>query len=47
LTYEHIAAIVGHTRQWVTQSMDQPTTAGPFQIARSEVIIHSLESLKE
>lgn len=47
LTYEQIAAIVGATRQWVTQSLDKLKSAGVLEISRSEIIIHKLESLEE
>jgi CRP-like cAMP-binding protein len=47
LTYEQIAAIVGATRQWVTQSLDKLKSAGVLEITRSEIIIHNLESLEE
>ncbi|WP_095590210.1 Crp/Fnr family transcriptional regulator [Actibacterium ureilyticum] len=47
LTYEQIAAIVGATRQWVTQSLDKLKGAGVLEITRTEIIIRNLESLEE
>ena len=47
VTYEQIAAIVGATRQWVTQSLDKLRTAGVVEITRTEIIIHDLEQLEE
>ncbi len=47
LTYEQIAAIVGATRQWVTQSLDKLKSAGVLEITRTEIIIRNLESLEE
>ena len=40
-------AIVGATRQWVTQSLDKLKSAGVLEITRNEIIIHNLESLEE
>lgn len=47
VTYEQIAAIVGATRQWVTQSLDKLKAAGVVEITRSAIIIHDLEHLEE
>lgn len=47
VTYEQIAAIVGATRQWVTQSLDKQKAAGVLDVTRSQIIIHRLENLKE
>ncbi|WP_413718695.1 Crp/Fnr family transcriptional regulator [Silicimonas sp. MF1-12-2] len=47
LTYEQIAAIVGATRQWVTQSLDKLKSAGVLEITRTEIVIRNLESLEE
>ena len=47
VTYEQIAAIVGATRQWVTQSLDKLKAAGVLDITRSAIIIHDLEHLEE
>jgi len=47
VTYEQIAAIVGATRQWVTQSLDKHKNAGVLEITRSQIIIHKLASLEQ
>lgn len=47
LTYEQIAAMVGATRQWVTQSLDKLKSAGVLEITRTEIVIRNLESLEE
>ena len=47
LTYEQIAAMVGATRQWVTQSLDKLKSAGGLEITRTEIVIRNLESLEE
>ncbi|WP_035262054.1 Crp/Fnr family transcriptional regulator [Actibacterium mucosum] len=47
VTYEQIAAIVGATRQWVTQSLDKLKAAGVVEITRSAIIIHDLQQLEE
>ena len=47
LTYEQIAAIVGATRQWVTQSLDKLKSAGVLEINRTEIVIRKIESLEE
>ncbi|GAA6181860.1 MULTISPECIES: Crp/Fnr family transcriptional regulator [unclassified Shimia] len=47
VTYEQIAAIVGATRQWVTQSLDKLKAAGVVEITRTEIIIRDLEQLEE
>ena len=47
VTYEQIAAIVGATRQWVTQSLDKHKAAGVLDVTRTQIIIHRLESLEE
>lgn len=45
ITYEQIAAIVGATRQWVTQSLDKLDKAGVLSITRKEIEIHDLDRL--
>lgn len=47
LTYEQIAAVVGATRQWVTQSLDKLKSSGVLEITRTEIIIRSLDRLEE
>ena len=47
VTYEQIAAIVGATRQWVTQSLDKLKDAGVVEISRSEIVIRDLSQLEE
>jgi CRP-like cAMP-binding protein len=47
VTYEQIAAIVGATRQWVTQSLDKLKDAGVVEINRNEIIIRDLRQLEE
>jgi CRP-like cAMP-binding protein len=47
VTYEQIAAIVGATRQWVTQSLDKLKAAGVVEITRNTIIVHDLQQLEE
>lgn len=47
VTYEQIAAIVGATRQWVTQSLDKLKDGGVVEISRSEIVIRDLSQLEE
>ena len=47
ITYEQIAAIVGATRQWVTQSLDKLRADGILEINRSELVILNLSYLEE
>ena len=45
LTYEQIAAIVGATRQWVTQSLDKLKSAGVLEITRvhiHQITVHAI-----
>lgn len=46
ITYEQIAAIVGATRQWVTQSLDRLKADGVLDISRTEIVIHRLDRLE-
>ena len=46
ITYEQIAAIVGATRQWVTQSLSDLKSRGVLEISRSEIVICQIESLE-
>lgn len=47
VTYEQIAAIVGATRQWVTQSLDKLRDAGVVEISRSQIVVRDLSRLEE
>lgn len=47
VTYEQIAAIVGATRQWVTQSLDKLKDAGVVEISRSQIVVRDLAQLEE
>lgn len=46
ITYEQIAAIVGATRQWVTQSLDKLKSDGVLEITRTELLIKDLRRLE-
>ena len=47
MTNEQIAAIVGATRQWVTQSFDNLQKKGVLSISRQQIVVHHPESLME
>ena len=47
MTNEQIATIVGATRQWVTQSLDNLQKKGVLSISRREIVVHHPESLLE
>ncbi len=47
MTNEQIAAIVGATRQWVTQSLENLQRKGVLSVSRKEIIVHHPESLRE
>lgn len=47
VTFEQIAAIVGATRQWVTQSLDRLKDGGVLEISRNEIIIRDITQLEE
>lgn len=47
MTNEQIAAIVGATRQWVTQSLENLQRKGVISVTRKEIIVHHPESLRE
>lgn len=47
ITYEQVATIVGATRQWVTQSLDNLQQKGVLTVNRKEIVIHHPESLME
>lgn len=47
MTNEQIAAIVGATRQWVTQSLDNLQKKGVLSVTRREITVHHPESLVE
>lgn len=46
-TYEQIATMVGATRQWITQSLEKMQTEGVLIVSRKEIVILSLDRLKE
>ena len=47
MTNEQIATIVGATRQWVTQSLENLQKKGVLSISRKEIVVHHPESLSE
>lgn len=47
MTNEQIATIVGATRQWVTQSLDNLQQKGVLSISRKEMVVHHREGLTE
>lgn len=47
ITYDQIAAIVGATRQWVTQSLDKMQSEGVLQVSRKEIVISDVGLLLE
>lgn len=46
ITYEHIAFVVGATRQWVTQTLEKFRAEGILEISRSKIVIRDLGALK-
>lgn len=47
MTNEQIATIVGATRQWVTQSLENLQRKGVLTVTRKEITVHHPESLTE
>lgn len=47
MTNEQIATIVGATRQWVTQSLENLQQKGVLTVSRKEIVVHHPESLGE
>lgn len=47
MTNEQIATIVGATRQWVTQSLENLQRKGVLSVSRKEIVVHHPESLRE
>ncbi|MBX2837803.1 MAG: Crp/Fnr family transcriptional regulator [Gammaproteobacteria bacterium] len=47
MTNEQIATIVGATRQWVTQSLDNLQKKGVLTISRKQIVVHYPECLTE
>lgn len=47
MTNEQIANIVGATRQWVTQSMDNLQKKGVLSVSRKQIVVHHPEALAE
>lgn len=45
ITYEQIAAIVGATRQWVTQSLEKLNKTGVLKITRKQIEIYDIDRL--
>lgn len=47
ITNEQIASIVGATRQWVTQSLDNLQKKGVLTVTRKQIVVHHPECLAE
>lgn len=46
ITHEHLAAIVGSTRQWVTMTLDKFQKNGLISLSRNRITIESYEMLR-
>ncbi|WP_420336884.1 Crp/Fnr family transcriptional regulator [Roseibium sp.] len=46
ITHEHLAAIVGSTRQWVTMTLDKFQKKGLISVSRNRITIESYEMLR-
>ncbi|WP_417672020.1 Crp/Fnr family transcriptional regulator [Roseibium sp.] len=45
ITHEHLATIVGSTRQWVTMTLDKFQKRGLVSVSRSQIVIESYDLL--
>lgn len=46
ITHEHLAAIVGSTRQWVTMTLDKFQKKGLISVSRNHITIENYEMLR-
>ncbi|MEP1930643.1 MAG: Crp/Fnr family transcriptional regulator [Roseibium sp.] len=45
ITHEHLATIVGSTRQWVTMTLDKFQKKGLISVSRSQIVLENYELL--